>query len=99
MEKWIIFLLLLITTAGTFIPCCQRDNCCADQSINTKHENSKNEGTCPPFACATCFGFVELTNPIQSIQLLVQKQVHYEMFEVLNLSTFSATYWQPPRAC
>ncbi len=100
MKKWMIFLLLLITTAGTSIPCCQTDNCCADQSNNTNTEKHKGEGTCPPFfACATCCGFVELANPTHFVQVPVQKQLHYEMFEVLNLSTFSATYWQPPRAC
>jgi hypothetical protein len=101
MKKWSILILLLITAAGTFIPCCGVDDCCADQiAKSTRHEKRQTEGTCSPFfACASCSGFVELSKPIQLIQPVVEKQVHHENIVKFNLATYFSSFWQPPRFC
>src|SRR3954447_24789143 len=101
MKKWLVFILLLITTAGTFIPCCSIDNCSADRPANTSnHQKHQNEGTCSPFfACATCPGFVELAKPIQLAKPLVEKIIYYQSILKFSLPTFSSSFWQPPRSC
>jgi hypothetical protein len=100
-KKLLIFILLLITASGTFIPCSLTDNCCKEQIPNTtNHKNQKGEETCPPFfACTTCSVFVELATPILLIQPMINKQVHRERILIFNLPTYSASYWHPPRAC
>jgi len=99
MKRWLVIILLFITGAGTFIPCCEVDDCQADQLTSSqKSDDNKEEDNCSPFfACATCPGFVELSKPIQLIQPLVQLQVHHTDFISLTLSTYSAKLFQPPR--
>jgi hypothetical protein len=99
MKKWLSIFLLIITVAGTIIPCCALDDCCADRnSSSTNHEKHGDEGTCSPFfACTTCSGFVELAAEIQIQQSIGEKPVHHEKILQLNLSTYSAFFWQPPR--
>lgn len=100
MKKLLVFILLLITTAGTVFPCCQVDDCAADQLTSaTNEENHVPEGTCSPFfACATCPGFVELAKPIQIQQPMAVKHVHHAKIVSLLLPTYSASLLQPPRA-
>lgn len=100
MKKWLAFILLLIATAGTFIPCCPIDTCCADQPITSSadHQDDK-KGTCSPFfSCTTCPGFVQLTRQLHFVQPPVEAQVHGERVVAFNLSTYATVYWQPPRA-
>ncbi|MEO5648002.1 MAG: hypothetical protein ABIQ56_06545 [Chitinophagaceae bacterium] len=101
MKKWIVFILLLITTAGTFYPCCQADDCCADRvPSKTNDANHEEEGTCSPFyACATCPGSIELAKSIQLIHPVEEHQMHHERMKMYHLPTFLASYWQPPRSC
>jgi hypothetical protein len=71
MQKWLALLLLMITTAGTVIPCCLVDDCKADQAA-VKGPGGRQEGNCSPFfACATCAGFVEVSKPIQIIHVTI----------------------------
>jgi hypothetical protein len=98
-KNWLVIILLIITAAGTFIPCCGVDDCCADEfAATSNHKDHQSEGTCSPFfACATCPGFVLLSDRIQIIQPVPVKQVHHE--EIVNhiLSTYASSFWQPPR--
>lgn len=101
MKKFFVFLLLLITAAGTFIPCCGVDDCCADQVTNTtNHDKHKNEGGCSPFfACATCTSSIEMTKPVQIEFPNVEKIIHHKAIVKFDLSTYSSSFWQPPRSC
>jgi hypothetical protein len=101
MKKWFAFILLLITTAGTFVPCCEADGCCADQAANSaSHNNHETEGTCSPFfACATCPGFVELSKPIQLTAPIVEKTVQHQSIVKFTLPAYFNSFWQPPRYC
>jgi len=101
MKKWLVLILLFIVVAGTIVPCCAVDDCCADHLTNTtNHDKHKNEGTCSPFfACPTCPGFVELSKALQLVEPIVEKTVHHEVIVKFNLPTYSASFWQPPRSC
>lgn len=100
MKKWIVFILLFITAAGTLIPCCQEDDCVTDQLTASPTENNhKKEGACSPFfSCATCPSFVELAKSIQILPPIVEKLVHHEMV-IPGLKGYSTAFWQPPRTC
>lgn len=93
--------MLFITTAGTFIPCCSIDDCCADQLADTaSHNEHKDEGTCSPFfACATCPVSVELAKSIQLDFQATENLVHYEDTITFILPSYSSSFWQPPRSC
>jgi hypothetical protein len=101
MKKWLVIMLLLVVAAGTFVPCCGVDDCCADQLTNTtNHDRHKNEGACSPFfACATCPGSVIVTNAVQIQIPVAEKPVHHQPLLKFNLPTFSPSFWQPPRSC
>jgi hypothetical protein len=101
MRKWLVFILLVVTTAGIFIPCCSADNCCEQVGgTGTGQEKHPEEGNCSPFfACATCPGFVALFQPIQIVQPEIEIQVHHEQLLNCNLETYVASFWQPPRSC
>jgi hypothetical protein len=100
-KKMLIFILFLITTAGTFIPCRHIDDCCAKQIANTSNDkNQKKEETCPPFfVCNTCSVFGELAKPIRLIAPIIEKPVYQESAVVLYFPPYSGSYWQPPLSC
>jgi hypothetical protein len=100
-KNWLVIILLIITAAGTFIPCCGIDDYCADQfAATSNHNGHQSEGTCSPFfACATCPGFVMLSDRIQFIQPVAEKQVHHEGIVNHHLSRYVSFFWQPPRSC
>ena len=98
LKKWLAILLLMITAAGTFIPCCQTDDCSADQ-ISHSDDPPKPEGSCSPFfSCATCTGFVEITNPVQLPGKVEDAAlIHPERPMILHLSHYQDFLLQPPR--
>jgi hypothetical protein len=100
-KNWLVIILLIITAAGTFIPCCGVDDYCADQfAATSNHNGHQSEGTCSPFfACATCLGFVMLSDRIQFIQPVAEKQVHHEGIVNHHLSSYVSFFWQPLRSC
>ena len=99
MKQWLVLILLLVVAAGTFIPCCELDDCCADQIVNkSNHDKHKSEGACSPFfACATCSASVALTKPIQLVEPTVEKTVYHPVAVKFNLPSYSSSLWQPPR--
>jgi hypothetical protein len=101
MKKWLAILLVLITAAGTFIPCCGVDDCCTDtMASKSGHDDHQDEGTCSPFfACATCPGSVELTKTIQLPTPETEKVVHHQPSLKFVLPVYTSSFWQPPRAC
>ncbi len=101
MKKWLTFLLLLITLTGTFYPCCLVDECNDEEIATAQKENKKQtEGNCSPFfACATCAGFIQMSNLVQIITPIIENQVHHERLVIFNLTTYSSSFWQPPRSC
>jgi len=101
MKKWLSFLLLLITLAGTIYPCCLEDECNDKEMATALQENEQSpEGACSPFfACASCEGSVEMSKLVQIVQPVIENQVLHETLVVFNLSTYSSSFWQPPRSC
>jgi hypothetical protein len=56
-KKWFSILLVLLTMAGSFFPCCVDDDCTdASTTENNRHQDEhKEKGNCSPFfACGTC---------------------------------------------
>lgn len=101
MKRWAVIIMLFITSAGTFLPCCLLDDCCVDQAALSPNENEhKEEGTCSPFfACITCAGFVEITKPLQLTVLVFHKPIHEEIEFIFIPSNYIHSFWQPPRSC
>lgn len=98
MKKVLVFILLLIATAETFVPCCQVDDCPSEQLAASPESDDKQEGNCSPFfACITCPGIVAWSKPIQLVLPEVQLPVHYTNVIASTLSTYSAKLFQPPR--
>ena len=99
MKKWLVFILLLVTTLGTLVPFCQIDNCCADEITNTANDDSHGEeGLCSPFiTCGTCLGFTQLAKIVELPALSVDKPVHHSMFTSSILSSYVSVLLQPPR--
>jgi hypothetical protein len=99
MKKLLVFILILITTAGSLIPSCQVDNCDAEQlAASNKTENHEPEGACSPFfACTACPNFAELAEPIDIPQPEMRKQIHHEKTISGLLPTYMATLLEPPR--
>jgi hypothetical protein len=100
-KKWLALILFFITAAGSFIPCCVVDDCCADKvNAACNHEKHQDECACSPFfACTTCSVSVELPKPIQLIQPLIEKPIHHEQVVIFDLNAYAASFWQPPRCC
>ena len=101
MKKWLATILILIVAAGTFIPCCGIDDCCADQPANTSnHDKHNDEGACSPFfSCATCPGSIVVTKTIHIEFALAEKTIHHQTIVKFNLPVYSSSFWQPPRSC
>src|SRR5438309_7509863 len=99
MKKWLTFLLLLVSMAAAFCPCCSKDNCCNEvlSSRNTDQNNHKCEGTCSPFiTCGTCPGFVHSVKVIELPVIAQEKPVHHSRVISITLSSFTASLLQPP---
>ena len=101
MKKWLAFLLLLITMAGSLIPCCEVDNCDADQTFvqqNDPNPNGGEGGSCSPFySCQTCTGFTQLAKPVVVPEPIVEASIHHAETYTLRINSFAASFWQPPR--
>ena len=101
MKKRFTFILLLITLTGTFFPCCLIDECNDEEFATAQKENKQQPaGNCSPFfACATCPGFAEMSKPVVIIQPVTDNQIHHGTIVFFNLTSFAASFWQPPRSC
>jgi hypothetical protein len=101
MKTWLTFILLLIVVAGTFSPCCLVDACNEQELTSSQKENKQQpEGNCSPFfACATCPASVELSKPMELIIPVEQKPVHHHQLVKFNFTTYTASFFQPPRNC
>ena len=101
MKWWFACLLLIITASGTFIPCCQSDQCNAKEiSATNNHKDEDNKGMCSPFnACASCVASVELNTPVEYSQPIKQAQVYYERLQAFDPAHYTNLCWQPPRSC
>ena len=102
MKKWFAFILLIITLTGTFFPCCPVDDCSGDEltTSGSDNEEPKQDDGCSPFSsCSTCMKSVELAKPVQLPEPFFQSQIQYGEIHSINLSAYSANFWQPPRLC
>lgn len=98
MKKRLTFLLLFVSMAATFYPCCSKDNCGGDNVATANHNNQKTEGTCSPFiTCGTCPGFTQLTSTIEVPQMTTEKVIHNSTIKPFLLLTYSPSLLQPPR--
>jgi hypothetical protein len=106
-KKWFASILLFITLifitlTGTFFPCCPVDYCSGDELLTSTsgNEERKQDGACSPFfSCSACMVSVELAEPVQLPEPFFQNQIQYAEMHSINLSTYSANFWQPPRHC
>ena len=101
MKKWLTFLLFIVTTIASFYPCCDEDQCGADNLISTTTEQGKksNEGTCSPFiSCGTCPGFTQLAKAIEVPTIEQVKPVHHSRVQSSPLPSYTSSLLQPPKA-
>jgi hypothetical protein len=100
MKKRFAFLLLLVTLAAVFFPCCGNDNCLNEvpTSQSTNHDNHKTEGACSPFlSCGNCAGFTQFANAGFTPFIQKQKPAHFARVISPTLTTYSVSLLQPPR--
>jgi len=98
MKEWLVFILLVITTAGTFVPCCQFDDCTGQTASTNGHENHRREGTCSPFViCGTCAGFTHLAKTPEIPAILFEKTSYHSGAATFLLSAYATSLFQPPR--
>jgi hypothetical protein len=99
-QKWLSIVLILLTMAGNFIPCCTEDDCSDEVATQQDdHQQEKEKGSCSPFfACGTCAPAVEISLPValNTPQAIRENQYHSCYF--LQLSNYHAALFQPPRA-
>jgi hypothetical protein len=101
-KKWFASILLFITLTGTFFPCCPVDYCSDDElpTSTSGNEEQKQDGACSPFfSCSACMMSVELAKQIQFSGQFFEDLIQYAETHSINLSTYSANFWQPPRYC
>jgi hypothetical protein len=100
MKNWLIILTLVITTAGTFYPCCLIDNCCSDEAASAHDkEQQRDENTCSPFfACDACAVSVEIAAGLQMGEPAFQKPTHQDNRSSFILCDYVRLCWQPPKA-
>ena len=96
-----IIILLIITLAGTFYPCCINDGCSSEEKSLTDHKTEKQpEGNCSPFfSCASCSGF---THAVKTISLKVPERhinIEHPITQEVIISSYISSFWQPPRFC
>jgi hypothetical protein len=99
-KRWLTYLLLLITMAGTFYPCCMRDNCLNEtaQQKRDSQQDQQEKGTCSPFfACGACAALADLHTPCIALSNMPAVILTHHSFYLLQLSTYCASTFQPPR--
>ncbi|WP_315823552.1 hypothetical protein [Paraflavitalea speifideaquila] len=100
MKKWFTCILLLITMAGTFCPCCIEEDCADEplQEVPSSHNNHKSEGACSPFfACGTCAPSVDPIHAGVEVVVSTPLSIDHQSFFLLQLSSYTAPFFQPPR--
>jgi hypothetical protein len=96
MSKWIAFILLLITTAATVIPCCGTDDCCGTETVTGTE--TEIDACSPFFACGACPHVVELSAAVQVPVPEFETELHFAGLENNQLPLFVSVFWQPPRS-
>lgn len=98
-KKWFSILLIILTTAGSFFPCCQEDECIGDQLAQTSHqEKHEDKGNCSPFfACGTCAAALDVNLTNITIENPVPPTIHHTSLYLFQLGNYSASFFQPPR--
>jgi len=95
-----VFILLLLTALGTCFPCCMHDGCAIENPASSAKEDGHNEAACSPFfACATCPGAVELPRAVAPPAPEIRETPQHQAFYLTRLSTYSTSFFQPPRIC
>jgi hypothetical protein len=97
--KFLTLIVLVISVAATFIPCCEFDECQEEEIENSSQQDKKEENaSCSPFStCPTCAGAIIITKTIQLDRSDISKNklVGFERSPIL--SCHSPSFWQPPR--
>ena len=98
MRKLFVFILALIVIAASSVPCCPADGCADEVAQTSSGQVPLEKGTCSPFfSCAGCSGFVNVAKPIQIAGPATERTVHYEKTIAFNISSYSSSFFQPPR--
>ena len=98
MKKLAAILLLFLSLAGTFIPCCLEDDCDdIAMAQNADHEH-KGAGNCSPFfSCGTCAPGLDLWAIQVSISEIITDNVPHASFYQFQLGSYANQMFQPPR--
>ncbi|RYZ20596.1 MAG: hypothetical protein EOO16_16190 [Chitinophagaceae bacterium] len=99
MQRFLVFLLLLLVSVATLAPCCRYDDCASEHATAKHEDQDKGDGACSPFfACASCPGFVATHKPLRvplSPPEAPLRHVAREAFAPLQYVYRS--FWQPPK--
>ena len=97
LKQVLAIFLFFITVAGSFIPCCETDECEAEQKL--EGHSKEPEGNCSPFfSCTTCHYPLVPTPQLQFSFVIPQKKpLHINRQELLKFSGYTSPRFQPPR--
>ncbi|MGB8193474.1 MAG: hypothetical protein WCF67_16200 [Chitinophagaceae bacterium] len=97
--KFLAFMLLVISMAATFIPCCEFDGC-ADEPVAAAHQDNedKKPGCSPLSTCNRCSvaAIVALKLPQLDTPSITKGQFIEARIASVSPSYFPS-FWQPPR--
>lgn len=100
-KQWFAIILLLITAASTFVPCCA-DGCADEISATetTHQEEQDDKGSCSPlFACSTCAPSVIIYIAEPLVNPSTVDNAQFSLFIATPLSTWHPSLFQPPKEC
>src|SRR5687767_9827570 len=96
--KFLTLIVLMISLAATFVPCCEYDDCQNETTTASQTDNREQKGTCSPLStCPACGGSILVSRLVQVSQPEDPKK---ELF-VIEASSLPfahvSSFWQPPR--
>jgi hypothetical protein len=98
--KAMIFILAIIVTALSVIPCCAFDGV-EDNKACTEIEHSEHEHECsvcsPFFSCSSCAGFTLTTIKFVLAAKSVAPNKAVNLYSEKFTSSYFNNFWQPPK--
>jgi hypothetical protein len=96
--KFLTFLILLISVAATFIPCCEFDGCEEEIANSSNQSQKKQDASCSPLSvCPTCATAIVIAPTVELPGIIISKTEKPPIETPSRLPLYSSFFWQPPR--